>query len=206
MSFGKRLKKLREEKGLTQEELGQKLNLKKAVISKYENNRLQPSLETINYLASFFNVTADYLLGLSDHRNPLPPEAIPVGKTKKIPVLGIIRTGEPIYADEHIIGYEDVPVSDINDGEYFFLVEQGDSMIGSRIYPGDKVLVRRQNYVENTDIAVVIVNGNEATLKRVKPIEEAVILYPDNPMYKPQIYKAEEVRIIGKVVKVVFEV
>ncbi|MBO8138288.1 MAG: helix-turn-helix domain-containing protein [Desulfotomaculum sp.] len=204
--FGKRLRELRAEQHLTQQDLAKLLKVSPSTIGMYEQGRRDPDTSTVNFLADYFGVTTDYLLGRSNYRNPLPPEAIPVGKTKKIPVLGIIRTGEPIYADEHIIGYEDVPVSDINDGEYFFLVEQGDSMIGSRIYPGDKVLVRRQNYVENNDIAVVIVNGNEAALKRIKPIEEAVILYPDNPMYKPQIYKAEDVRIIGKVVKVVFEV
>lgn len=68
--IGNRLRQLREEKDLTQEELGKKLNLTKANISKYESGKLEPNLETINYLAEYFNVTTDYLLGRSDIRKP----------------------------------------------------------------------------------------------------------------------------------------
>ena len=204
--FGKRLRELRAKQHLTQQDLAKLLKVSPSTIGMYEQGRRDPDTSTVNFLADYFGVTTDYLLGRSSYRNPLPPEARPVGKTKRIPILGVIRAGEPIYADENIIGYEDVPICDVKNGEYFFLIVQGDSMIGSRIYPGDKVLVRRQDYVENNDIAVVIVNGDEATLKRVKYIEEAIILYPDNPKYDPMIFKAEEVRIIGKVKKVVFEV
>lgn len=205
-NLGRRIRQLRKEKGITQEELGKLFNLRKSTISQYESGKSNPDYDTLVKISKYFNCSIDYLLGKSDYRTPLPPNAIPVGKTKSIPILGVIRAGEPIYADENIIGYEDVPVNDVKNGEYFFLIVKGDSMIGSRIYPGDKVLVRRQDYVENNDIAVVIVNGDEATLKRVKYIEEAIILYPDNPKYDPMIFKAEEVRIIGKVKKVVFEV
>jgi len=84
-------------------------------------------------------------------------------------------------------------------------VVTGDSMSGSRIQPGDKVLVRKQDYLDNGQIAVVLVNDEEATLKRVKHIDEAIILYPDNPKYQPQIYRTEEVKILGRVVEVKFK-
>lgn len=71
MSFGKRLRNLRENKGLTQEELGKIINQKKSNISKYENERLQPSMETINSFAEYFNVSIDYLFGRTD--DPTPP-------------------------------------------------------------------------------------------------------------------------------------
>lgn len=135
----------------------------------------------------------------------LPPGAVPVEAFVEIPIYGEIAAGRPALAEQNIIGYEKVPAGELNGGKYFYLIVKGDSMIGSRIYPGDKVLVREQPDVENGQIAVVIVNGDEATLKRVKYIEEAIILLPDNPVYEPQIYRADEVRIIGVVKKVEFD-
>jgi repressor LexA len=130
---------------------------------------------------------------------------IPYDTAIKIPVLGTISPGLPLYADQNIIGYKNVPLDDVKGGEHFFLVVKSDSMIGSRIYQGDKVLVRRQEEIENGQIAVVLVNKEEATLRRVKFLEEAVILYPDNPKYQPQVYKADEVKILGRVIRVTFE-
>ncbi|OPY63641.1 MAG: LexA repressor [Pelotomaculum sp. PtaU1.Bin065] len=135
----------------------------------------------------------------------LPSDAIPIGETTKIPVLRIIRADLPLYADQHIIEYVDVPVEEVKGGEYFYFIVTGDCMTGSRIYPGDRVFVRRQEKVENGEIAIVTVNKEEAKLKRVKFLEEAVILYPDNPKYQPQIYNAQEIRIVGKIVKVEFK-
>jgi len=135
----------------------------------------------------------------------LPPDVIPNWETTKIPVIGVIRADLPLYADQHIIEYVDVPIEEVKGGEYFYFIVKGDCMTGSRIYPGDRVFVHRQEKVENGEIAVVTINNEEAKLKRVKFLEEAVILYPDNPKYQPQIYNAKEIRIIGKIVKVEFK-
>jgi len=130
---------------------------------------------------------------------------IPIGNPMtSIPILGIVAAGVPLYAEQNILGYEDVPESLVKGGEYFFLIVRGDSMIGSRILPGDKVLIRKQSLVENGEIALVLVNGDEATLKRVRYLDGTAILYPDNPSYEPMVYPIGDVEVIGYVAQVVF--
>jgi len=123
----------------------------------------------------------------------------------QIPILGVIRAGEPIYAAENIIGYRTVETERIKNGEYFYLLVKGDSMLGSRIMEGDLVLVRCQEEVENGEIAAVIMEREEATLKRVYRTNGQLILQPDNPKYKPLVFNKGDVRILGKVVEVVFK-
>lgn len=208
--FAQRLKKLREEYKMTQEQLAQILGVKRGTIASWEANHRIPELSKVYEAAEHFNVSVDYLLGRTNDPRPVDKiiediDGWPRGPTVSIPILGVIRAGEPIYADENIIDWVEVPAEEVKNGEYFYLRVKGDSMTGSRIYPGDIVLVRRQETVDNGQIAVVLVNDEEATLKRVKFLEEAVILYPDNPKYQPQIYRIDEVRILGRVIKVEFE-
>lgn len=124
-----------------------------------------------------------------------------------VPVLGHIAAGHPILADEHIEEWIEIPnMWNLKENETIVLRVKGDSMIGSRIFEGDKVVVKLQPEVENGEIAVVNINGDEATLKRVKKTENGqVILYPDNPNYDPIFITNEKARIIGKVVQVMFE-
>jgi SOS regulatory protein LexA len=125
----------------------------------------------------------------------------------KVPVMGYIAAGSPIFADEHIEEWTEVPnMWNLREKEMFILKVKGDSMIGSRIFDGDKVVVKIQQEVENGEIAVVNVNGEEATLKRVEKKENGqVILYPDNPKYEPTYITNESARIVGKVIQVMFE-
>jgi len=131
-------------------------------------------------------------------------EAFSVSSMSRIPILGTVAAGIPIYAEQNILGFEEVPMSLVKNGEFFFLIVQGDSMIGSRIFPGDKVLIRKQPIVESGQIALVLVNGDEATLKRVKYLDGTAILYPDNPSYEPMIYPVSDIEIIGYVAQVIF--
>lgn len=205
-----RIKEARKRKGLSGVQIAEMLNITPTHFYDIEKGKKRLNDELLTKLCEILGVSSDYLLGRSE--DPRTYEQIirdiggwPMGPTVRIPVLGVIRAGEPIYAEENIIGWVEVPESRVRGGEYFYLRVEGDSMIGSRIYPGDLVLVRRQDAVNDGNIAVVLVNSEEATLKRVKRVGDTVILYPDNPKYHPQIYKAEEVRVLGKVVKVEFE-
>lgn len=128
-------------------------------------------------------------------------------KVIKVPLLGYIAAGQPIFAEEHIQEWREIPnLWGLKEGEVFLLRVKGDSMIGSRIYDGDLVVVRCQPDVESGEIAVVNVNGHDATLKRVKKTENGqVILYPDNPKYDPIFIENENARIVGKVIQVMFE-
>lgn len=142
----------------------------------YEIGEREPDFDTVSHLAAFFNTSVDYLLGRTNDPRPIDdfsriPGAFPVGKTVKLPVLGVIRAGTPILAVENIIGWEEVPEEDIKDGEYFFLKVTGDSMINEHIPDGSLVLVRKQDYAESGDIVVALVNGEEATVKKYKPFD-----------------------------------
>ncbi|MDF9296053.1 transcriptional repressor LexA [Geobacillus stearothermophilus] len=154
----------------------------------------------------------DRLYGLGRsfaHIEKIGEDLTPKKETKviKVPLLGYIAAGQPIFAEEHIQEWREIPnLWGLKEGEVFLLRVKGDSMIGSRIYDGDLVVVRCQPDVENGEIAVVNVNGHDATLKRVKKTENGqVILYPDNPKYDPIFIENEDARIVGKVIQVMFE-
>ncbi|HHT71967.1 MAG TPA: helix-turn-helix domain-containing protein [Firmicutes bacterium] len=206
-TLGSRLRSLRTEKHLTQEGVANKLGVARATLASWEIGRREPDNEALTKLAEVFGVSVDYLLGRTDgpHGTYLPPGAWPVGPMVRVPVLGVIRAGLPILADEHIDGWELTPADEVKDGKYFYLRVTGDSMIGSRIYEGDLVLVRQQEEVENGEIAVVNVDGENATLKRVYRTNGELILQPDNPKYAPIIIKSGEARFCGKVVEVTFK-
>ena len=130
-------------------------------------------------------------------------------KMVKIPVLGAIKAGIPMFAEDNIIGYEYVHQEELMQGEkYFYLQVKGDSMINARIYEGDRVRIKKQNFIErNGDIMAVRVNGDEATLKRVYKQENGLVLISENPNYVPMFFPASDIEvgyvsIIGKVVKI----
>jgi SOS-response transcriptional repressor LexA len=129
-----------------------------------------------------------------------------VGNFIRVPLLGNIAAGLPIFASENIIEWEYVADTfGAAEGEIFSLVVKGDSMTGSRIYDGDKVLVRIQPEVSDGEIAVVNVDGENATLKRVKHVEGKVLLLADNPKYSPILIESESARVCGKVIQVLFD-
>ena len=129
--------------------------------------------------------------------------------THKIPILGRVAAGMPMYAEQNIEGYTfaQLPAG----SKYFGLRVRGDSMTAARIFDGDIVIAREQQIVENGEIAVVIVNGNDATVKKFYREKNIVTLLPCsfNSAHQPLIYdtSATEVRIAGKIImgQTVFE-
>ena len=201
-----RIKELRIAKGVTREELGKVLNVQKAAISKYENGRVEPSIEVLKLASKFFDVSTDYLLGRSD--SPIVSCASPSKeKTIRIPVLGRVAAGTPIGAVEEVIGWEEISKKLAAGGACFALRVCGHSM-EPRILEGDTVIVRQQPNVDSGDIAVVLIGNEEATLKRVKKQKDGIILVANNPaVYEPHFYSNREiknspVRILGKVVEI----
>ncbi|MFC0470699.1 LexA family protein [Halalkalibacter kiskunsagensis] len=125
-----------------------------------------------------------------------------------MPVIGNLTIDDPIDANENIIEYTYIPDDGkYREGEVFILEVHGDSIEGrSRICKGDRVLVQRQNDVESGEIAVVVINGEDANLRCVKKTETGdVYLYPDNAKYEPLLIKDGNAKIYGKVVQVIFE-
>ena len=201
-----RIKELRLAKNITQEELGKVLNVQKAAISKYENGRVEPSIEVLKLASKFFDVSTDYLLGRSD--SPIVSCASPSKeKTIRIPILGRVAAGNPIGAIEEIIGWEEIPKKLAAGSTCFALRVCGRSM-EPRILEGDTVIIRQQPDVDSGDIAVVLVGGEEATVKRVKKQKDGIILVATNTtVYEPHFYSNQEIKnlpiqILGKVVEV----
>ena len=203
MEYGDVLKNLRNRKGLSQRELADRLKINRSTYARYETSSTQPDYETLKKLAQFHNVSIDYLLG----RPSIPPEGYPIDQEFKIPLVGKIPAGFPIIAEERIEDYITVPnLRKYKQDQLFALRVQGDSMTGTaRIHPGDIVVVRVQPTVENGEIAVVNVDGENATLKRVRYLNGEIMLYSDNPKYPPMVVDSKRARICGKVVQVIFE-
>jgi len=194
--FGQRLKEVREEKNLTTRELGEMLGTTAATISRYETGIHDPKRVFIQQTASTLNVNPAWLMGANVDKYIEKDDLM----FKRVPILGTIAAGQPILAEEHIEGYEYVPENSNID---FCLRVKGDSMINARIYDGDIVYIRKQPDVENGEIAAVIVDGENATLKRVYKINGSVILRPENQNYKEMVFSKKdlkEVNVLGKAI------
>lgn len=212
MTTGERIFTLRQQRGMTREELAQKVGVQQAAIYKYEKGlvvNLKRSI--IEKLAEALQTSPVYLLGIDDEPQNATqdlPNTFPIQPTHRIPVLGRVAAGLPAYAEEDIEGYI---WTDRNHGhEYFGLRVQGDSMNAARIQDGDIVIVCKQDTVENGDIAVVIVGDDEATVKRFQRHGSTVMLLPQssNPVHTAQVYDLHEtpIKIIGRVVEVRYSI
>lgn len=152
------------------------------------------------------------LKGLYDVSNKTPDflrrneESLLEDEVVQIPIYGEIKAGYNMVAEQNIIGYKIASKKEVSDGEYFYLIVKGDSMIDEGIREGYKVLVKRQSFVENGKIGVVIVNGDEATLKRVFYDGSNVILQASNKEIPPRVLSISDVMIQGQVRSVVFDV
>ena len=202
--FSTRLKILRNEKGLTQKELAEKLNVRNTTISKYELKEREPDIKTLSLLSEFFGVSIDYLIGKTNVRYDVMKNSTKKGI--KIPVLGKVAAGIPIEAIEFVEDYEEITTEMASTGEYFALKIQGESM-EPKFSDGDVVIVRKQNDIESGEIGVVIVNGSDATVKKVVKQENGILLIATNQsVYSPKFYDNKSIEtlpvyILGKVVE-----
>ena len=214
--LGSRIKSRRVELNMTQGDIAEAIGVAVSTIQRYETGSIQKiKLPVVEAIARHLRVNANWLVGksevmeLSVNAEPtLPSNAMEydLSKLHRIPVLGRISAGLPLYADENIEGYT---YTDLNGGaEYFALRVTGDSMNALRINEGDIVIVRKQPEVENGEVAVVLVDGENATLKRFYQTESSITLMPQstNPTHVPQVYDPAKTRVdvLGKVVKVEF--
>lgn len=197
MEKGERIRSRREALGMTQTELADALSTTKQNIYKYENGIISniPS-DKIEAMAEILKTTPAYLMGWEEE-TVLPPNIEPLGPMQKIPLVGQIACGTPILAEQNIEDYVDLPGHIRAD---FALTCKGESMIGAGIRTGDIVYIRKQEEVENGQIAAVMVGGDEATLKRVYTKPGVVQLVAENPNIAPAVFigkEAEQIHIIG---------
>lgn len=199
MSFGSNLKNARIAKGLTQKELADMIGAKHNSISNWENDQNKPDPDLIELICGVLGITPNYLFRADTVNSVFNyPSTIPTPRMIKKPLLGAIACGDPILAVENLDGYVDAP-EDIHCD--FALRCKGDSMVGARIRDGDIVYIRQQDDVETGEIAAVIIDEEEVTLKRVYKLPHGMILQAENPAYAPiQINGSHSARIIGKAV------
>lgn len=228
-----RLKELRESQGWSQQEVADKLGIERTTYVKYESGASKPTRK-LQDIAALYNVSTDYILKgavasysetlpegtfsklvleealktdegkehlqklIEDHViNPLPPE------NKKIPIIGSVRCGPNGLAYQYLEGY--VLVGEEFKGDIVAFRCTGDSMKDIGITDGDLAIVRLQEDVECGELAVVTINGDEGTLKRVRKFEHGIILEAANQEYPPRIFTGSElelIRIVGKVLEV----
>lgn len=208
------LKRKRKELGLTLAQVADMMGVSEATVQRWESGNIKSvRYDKINKLAQVLKVEPSEIMGWNtskqedDKLEKFGADIIDLSHMKRIPILGRIRAGMPIYAAENIEGYT---LTDLNGGaEYFGLRVTGDSMNAARIQDGDVVIVRRQDIVENGQIAVVLIDGQDATLKRFNRDGNIVTLMPQstNPKNKALTYnlKNSSVKILGLVVRVEFE-
>lgn len=198
-SIGERIKEARKSAGLTQLELAKKTELSRSYIGDIEKDRYNPSVSTLQLIATATNTPLEDLL-------PSTKTVSPAGRGVRIPVLGRVVAGIPIEAVEEILDYEEITPELAATGEFFALQVKGDSML-PKLEEGDVVIVKKQEDVETGDIAIVLVNGDEATIKQVKKVNGGIMLYGFNPdVYEPHFYSNQQieelpVRILGKVIE-----
>lgn len=196
--FSERLRALRAKAGMSQAEIAKKIYISQPAYAKYELGTATPNPETLAAIAGLLNCSVDYLLGLSSE-NKKPGYV-------RIPVLGRVAAGIPIDAIEEIIDWEDISENMAAGGaEFFGLQIKGNSM-EPKISDGDIVIVRKQPDVESGEVAVVLVNGDDATVKRIKKSPAGITLIANNPAYDPVFYSNEEIEkmpvaILGRVVE-----
>lgn len=218
-----RIKYYRKTMGLTQKELGEKIGVKHNTVSSYESGKNEPEQNMLFKIASALGISVNDLFPPTERPDRvldvsapvLPPSSpahgedsmmAPIPGGYRIPVLGRVVAGIPLEAITDIIDYEEIPAQMAKSGTYFALQVKGRSMEPT-LHEGDVVIVRQQPNVENGEIAIVLINGDEATVKEVKEGPDGLTLIGHNVgVYSPHFYTREQIqdlpiRIIGKVVE-----
>lgn len=195
----KRLRSLREAKKMSQNDVAKILGISRTAYVKYETGESRP-IRKLNELSTLFNVSTDYILGNEDKA------IIKSGRGVRIPVLGRVVAGIPIEAVEEILDYEEITPELAATGEFFALQVKGSSMEPT-LRDGDVVIVKKQPTVDSGDIAIVLVNGNDATVKEIKESPAGITLIGHNvAVYTPHFYSNHDIeslpiQIIGKVIE-----
>jgi repressor LexA len=189
--------KLCKEKGVTNYRVYKDTGIPQSSLSDWKNGKLYPSTGMLEILSRYFGVSIDYLLGNTKAPKPSTP------RSYWIPVLGKVAAGIPLDMVEEILDYEEIPIAM---GECFALRIQGDSM-SPDIPNGSTVIVRKQDDVESGEIAIVAINGEDATCKRVIKHELGITLASLNPSFEPMVFGNHDIeempiRILGRVMEV----
>lgn len=200
MNLYEKIKMLRKQKKISQEKLAKLTGYSdRSSITKIEQGKVDLPETKIKIFAQALGTTPAYLMGWTEEDTSKETNAL------RIPVLGNVAAGIPISAVEDILDYEEVPISWQNQGEFFALRIKGDSM-EPRMESGDVVIVKQQSDANSGDTVIALVNGDDATCKRLEKTDNGIMLVSTNTKYPPMFYSKEDivnkpVVILGKVVE-----
>ena len=195
------LKNRRKELNLTMKQVADFVGVSEATVSRWESGNIaNMGRDKIALLSQILKITPLVIAGYDSYQREFNRKS-----GVKIPVLGLVRAGIPMDAVEYIIDYEEISEDMARQGEFFALQIKGDSM-EPKISDGDVVIVRKQPDIESGETAIVLVNGDEATIKKVQKFTGGINLIPSNPAYDVMTFTNEQieklpVRILGKVVE-----
>ena len=189
MEFKENLRYLRRLNKMGQDDLSNMLGYKSfTTVQKWEDGTAFPRVKTLNKLAEIFNVEVDHLLKYDLRSNETP-----------VPIIGEVKAGYDLYAIEDIYGYEYCNSKEYGPGEYFYLKVKGNSMKDFRIYEGDIVFVKKQDFISDKEIGVFLLENNEVTIKKASLKNDLITLVAGNSDYEDRTFKANEVKVLGKV-------
>ncbi len=192
--IGQRIKTIRNDLKLTQAETAKRAKISRTYFADVERGRYNPSLETLNDIASALGTTVEAIIS-DGEKNSF-----------KVPVFGSVSAGNPLIAMEDIVEWEELPKEWENQGVFYGLRVKGASM-EPRISEGDVVIVKKQNDAENGELAIVLIDGDEATFKKIQKGPDGITLIAFNPtVYSPHFYTNNDIKnlpvqIIGKVIE-----
>ena len=215
MTLGEWIKQYRKNHGLSMQAFADIAGLSKAYVGMIEKGinpttgkTVSPTIQTFGKIAKGINMDLDTFLKELDGHQTVTINRPTVHAGYKIPVLGRVAAGVPIEAVEEILGYEYLDDKYKNDGCSYFALRIAGRSMEPTIMDGDTVIVRQQSYIESGQIAIVLVDGEDATAKQVKESPDGITLIGHNAaVYTPQFYSAQEiedlpVKIIGRVIEV----
>ena len=196
--ISKNLQKLMQEHNINQAQLGEIAGVSESAVGKWILKHNAPRMGNIQRIADYFGILKSDIL---EDKPKLPDGIIPINKARRIPILGSVACGTPIFSEQNIEDY--FVTNDIIKAD-FCLYAKGDSMIGADINDGDLVFIRKTPTVDNGKIAVVLI-GEETTLKRVYKTDHNLILHAENRTYQPLIYtekdcETENIMVLGEMI------
>ncbi len=202
-----RILALMQQRGATAAKLCKELNLPNSAISEWKKRKAKPSADALCKLADYFSVSTDFLLLQTNHPQRVAEGAHDMGAERwhYVPIMHSLRRGQGLSVRETVESYEQLPQSWLNGNEQdYFLLRVQDESMSPRLLTGDMVLARRQGVIENGRLGIVLIDDNEACVKRVSQQPGCTYLYSENPAYPPDRFQykdAARIRLYGTVVK-----
>ena len=208
--------RLLKEQGVKTSDVAKATGIASSMFSDWKKGRYHPKHDKMLLIASYFGVSVEYLEGITEERNPRKPQWQNADELEAemddrpdsvwIPVLGRVAAGFPNVMNEETLGFEPIDYDLAESGRFFALRIAGDSM-EPEIKKGATAVVRCQQDVDNGDVCIVAINGDEATCKRMQKTDNGIMLVSTNPMYSPMYFSSKDckekpITIIGRVMEV----